>query len=89
MNHTPYSPYIKDRQTLDDSFSKGWVSRHPPRQENTMQDLKNSPLLPQQRAVFSPGHTNRLSAWQDQQSSVGIFTDSVFYANIILVKTIQ
>ena len=33
MDYTPYSPYIKDRQTLDDGFSKGWGFHFPPSEE--------------------------------------------------------
>ncbi len=33
MDHTPYSPYIKDRQTLDDGFSKGWGFHFLPSEE--------------------------------------------------------
>jgi predicted TIM-barrel fold metal-dependent hydrolase len=33
MNHMPYSPYVKDRETLDNGFSKGWGFHFPPSEE--------------------------------------------------------
>ena len=33
MLYTPYSPYVKEREILDNFFSKGWGFHFPPSEE--------------------------------------------------------